>query len=110
MEGGSLFRIVEHYRRRGLATPFAVRRGGQVLCGGCRAEAPVGLLRLLALDVPRHELAPGEHLAVAALQCHACDASGTLPLTYGPRAAPEEDFVFGLLGRDGPGAAQPKFA
>ena len=94
---GNLFDIVEGYRRRGLATPFAVRSAGQVLCGACRRENPAGLVRLLALDRPAHEVAPGEHLAVAALQCTACHVQGTLPLTYGPCALAEEDAVFGIL-------------
>lgn len=96
---GSLFDIVERYRRRGLASPFAVRASGHVLCGGCRRENPAGLVRLLALDRPEHEVAPGERLAVAALQCTSCDARGTLPLTYGPCAAVEEDAVYHILER-----------
>ncbi|MEK6975971.1 MAG: hypothetical protein AABY18_06485 [Candidatus Thermoplasmatota archaeon] len=93
----TLFDIVEAYRRRGLATPFAVRPAGHVLCGSCRRENPAGLVRLLALDRPAHEVAPGERLAVAALQCTSCDVRGTLPLTYGPCAAPDEDLVFALF-------------
>ncbi len=94
---GNLFDIVERYRRSGLATPFAVRTPGHVLCGACRRESPAGLLRLLALDRPAHDVAPGEHLAVAALQCVSCDMRGTLPLTYGPCAAADEDMVYGIL-------------
>lgn len=99
---GTLFDIVENYRRRGLATPFAVRGAGHVLCGGCRRENPAGLVRLLALDRPDHDVGPGERLAVAALQCASCDLQGTLPLTYGPCAAAEEDAVFGILVRSAP--------
>lgn len=94
---GTLFDIVERYRRQGLATPFAVRVAGHVLCGGCRHESPASGVRLLALDRPDHDVAPGERLAVAALQCSSCDLQGTLPLTYGPCAAVEEDAVFGIL-------------
>lgn len=93
----TLFDIVERYRRRGLSTPFAVRPAGRVLCGACRREDAAGLVRVLALDRPTHEVAPGERLAVAALQCPSCDRQGTLPLTYGPCAAAEEDEVFAVL-------------
>lgn len=93
----TLFDIVEGYRRQGLATPFAVRPSGQVLCGSCRRENPAGLVRLLALDRPLHEVAPGENLAVAALQCNSCDVRGTLPLTYGPCAEAMEDQVYAVL-------------
>lgn len=102
---GNLFDIVEGYRRRGLATPFAVRSAGHVLCGACRRENPAGLVRLLALDRPAHEVAPGERLAVAALQCASCQVKGTLPLTYGPCALAEEDFVYGILERSADGLA-----
>lgn len=93
----TLFDIVERYRRHGLAAPFAVRSAGHVLCGACRRENPAGLLRLLALDRPPHEVGPGERLAVAAVQCRLCDERGTLPLTYGPCATAEEDQVYALL-------------
>ena len=104
---GTLFDIVERYRRRGLATPFAVRAAGHILCGACRRENPASLLRLLALDRPDHDVAPGEHLAVAALECAACKVQGTLPLTYGPCAAEDEDAVFGILARITPGDPAP---
>ena len=94
--GVSLFALVESYRRRGLATPFAVRPGGHVLCGACRRENPAGFLRVLALDRTA-SIAPGENLAVAALQCASCAERGTLPLTYGPRATAEDDQVFAAL-------------
>lgn len=105
-----LFDIVERYRRHGLATPFAVRAGGHVLCGACRRENPAGLLRLLALDRPAHEVAPGERLAVAALQCASCDVRGTLPLTYGPCATVEEDQVYALLALHAPAVPDASFA
>lgn len=104
---GTLFDIVERYRRGGLATPFAVRAHGQVLCGACRAENPAGLVRLLALDQPAHEVAPGERLAVAALECGNCKQRGTLPLTYGPCAAEDEDRVYALFARSLPGPGLP---
>lgn len=106
----TLFDIVERHRRRGLATPFAVRPSGQVLCGGCRRENPAGEVRLLELDRPQHEVAPGERLAVAVLQCASCNVKGTLPLTYGPCAATEEDQVYALLVRGAATGLAPSIA
>lgn len=107
---GTLFDIVERYRRRGLATPFAVRPSGHVLCGACRREDPAAQVHLLALDRPAHEVGPGERLAVAALQCTACHVQGTLPLTYGPCAAAEEDQVYAVLARSASLGLAPGFA
>ena len=107
----TLFDIVEAYRRQGLATPFAVRPAGNVLCGACRRENPAGLVRLLALDRPPHEIAPGEHLAVAALECSSCHVRGTLPLSYGPCAEATEDQVYAVFDLAAHGLdPQPSFA
>lgn len=109
--GRTLFDIVEGYRRLGLATPFAVRPSGHVLCGACRRENPAGLVRLLALDRPSHEVAPGERLAVAALECSSCHVRGTLPLTYGPCAESTEDQVYTVFDHAASGLdPQPSFA
>lgn len=95
--GGTLFAIVERYRSLGVTVPFAVRPDGRVMCGACRNAAEARGVRVLALEQPPHEVAPGERLAVAALQCSACDVQGILPLTYGPCALPDEDTVFAQL-------------
>ena len=57
-----------------------------------------------AVDVPMHSLRrvegasdPADMAALVALSCPSCGERGTLVLTYGPAASPEEGDVLGAL-------------
>lgn len=84
---------LEGYVRAGFAGQFGARAGGLVRCFSCNAETPAGRVPLCALHRLEGASDPADEVAVAALRCPACGAKGTVALTYGPGATPEDAVV-----------------
>jgi hypothetical protein len=88
--------VVRRYERHGFPSRFAARPGGNVHCQACERDHPalwVGLLALHRLEV----LASADDVAVAAVECPACEERGTLALGLGASAPVEDRLVLSLL-------------
>jgi len=93
----SLADVVRRYESHGFPSQFAARPGGNVRCLACHRDHPARWVSLLALHRLEGDSDPGEEVAVAALQCPACEERGTLALAYGPSAPIEDRLVLELL-------------
>ena len=96
-DGCMIAEALEHLEAEGYRGQFSARAGGMVMCLTCRRETP-------ARDVPLAQLLrtegvsdPDDETAIAALTCPRCGTRGTVGLTYGPEAPPDDAEVLGLL-------------
>lgn len=93
----SLAEVVRHYEGHGFPSQFAARPGGNVRCLSCRRDHPAAWVRLLAMHRLEGESGPQREVAVAAVECPACEERGTLALSCGPAASVEDRLVVALL-------------
>ena len=91
-----LSEVVRRYGRHGFPERFAARPGGNVHCEACERDNPALWVRLLALHRLEGDGPKGE-VAVAAVECPACEERGTLALSFGPFASVEDRLVLSLL-------------
>ena len=96
----TLVDVVARYEAKGFKGQFSSRPGGRVLCATCRKESEAGTVSLVALHRLEGVSDPGEEMAVVALECPKCQAKGTLALTFGPGASPEDGVVLQQLPDD----------
>jgi hypothetical protein len=89
--------VVHRYERHGFPSRFAVRPGGNVRCLACRRDHPARWVPLLALHRLEGDSEPGDEVAVAAVECPACEERGTLALAFGSAAPVEDKLVLSLL-------------
>jgi hypothetical protein len=94
----SILEVIAAFEQHGFTGQFAVRDGGSIECFTCHhlfdaASAEVHEFRRLegASD-------PDDELAIAAIRCPQCQASGTLVLNYGPSASAADQLVYQELG------------
>ncbi len=99
----SLSEAVHRYERHGFPSQFAARPGGSVRCLACRRDHPARWVPLLALHRLQGGTAARPGLALAALECPACEERGTLALAVGTLAPIEDKLVLSMLG-DGQGS------
>ena len=93
----SLSEVVHRYERHGFPSQFAARPGGNVRCLACHRDHPARWVPLLALHRLEGDSEPGDEVAVAAVECPACDERGTLALAFGSAAPIEDELVLQLL-------------
>lgn len=93
----SLADVVRNYERHGFPSQFAARPGGNVRCLSCRRDHPARWVKLLALHRLEGESDPDEEVAIAALECPACEERGTLALSFGPAGSIEDRLVLSLV-------------
>ena len=93
----TLSALVDDYEQAGFTGQFEVESATAVRCATCGAVSE-------AADVPMHSLRrvegasdPADMAALVALSCPSCGSRGTLVLTYGAAASPEEGDVLGAL-------------
>jgi len=103
----SLGEILAMYEGDGFTAQFGTRPGGRIICFGCQFEAPAEEFELVSLSRTEGASDPDDMLAVAALRCAQCKASGTLILSYGPEATEDDVAVLQRLeavdkGRENP--------
>jgi hypothetical protein len=85
------------YEGDGFTAQFGARPGGQIICFSCHFEAPAEEFELVSLSRTEGASDPDDMLAVAALRCAQCEASGTLILNYGPEATEDDVAVLQRL-------------
>jgi hypothetical protein len=88
--------------RGGFTGEFRVLEHGRLQCLTCRDEIAGDEVSMRSLRRLEGASDPADMLAVAALVCPRCGASGTLVLNYGPDASLEESTLLLELKDDRP--------
>jgi hypothetical protein len=86
----SLGEILAMYEADGFTEQLGVRPGGRIICFSCHFEAAAEEFELVSLSRTEGASDPDDMLAIAALRCAQCKASGTLVMNYGPEATEED--------------------
>ena len=86
----SLGEVLAMYERDGFTAQFGTRPGGRIVCFSCHFEGPAEEFELVSLSRTEGASDPDDMLAIAALRCTQCKASGTLVLNYGPEASEDD--------------------
>lgn len=89
--------VIARYEALGFKGQFGSRAGGKVACFTCRKEHNAGDVKVHALHRLEGTSDPADEMTVAALVCPACDAKGTLSLSYGATASAEDRLVLKRL-------------
>jgi hypothetical protein len=93
----SLSEVVRRYGRHGFPSRFAARPGGNVRCLSCERDHPAAWVGLLALHHLQRPIDHSGEVAIAAVECPACEERGTLAMPVGPSAPVEARLVLSLL-------------
>lgn len=97
MAESSMVEVLAAYERKGYTGQFGADEDGCVECHGCGAVEPAAQTPLLALHRFEGNSDPSDSAVVAALECVACGAHGTIALSYGPEASAEDAAVLAEL-------------
>ena len=93
----TLSEILESFELEGYRGQMAARAAGQVLCVSCHMESDAAEMQVDDLRRIEGVSDPADMMAVAALVCPLCNSQGTLVLSYGPEASPDDAEVLALL-------------
>lgn len=101
----SIVEVLANDERRGFVGQFSCRPDGVVRCHACKSDEPAVQAPVLAMHRLEGASDPSDQAIVAALECPACGALGTVVLSYGPEASAEDSAVLQQLldDRDPPG-------
>ena len=104
--------VLNGYSEAGFTSTFAAQDGCVVRCDSCGSELDPSRLHMRSLRRMEGASDPADMMAVVALECGVCGASGTMVLGYGPTASDVDSDVLRALqdGRadgDLPGHAPP---
>ena len=94
----SLAELIGTFESEGYRGQMAVREDGNILCLGCHQESHASEFQIDGLERMEGASDPDDMLAVMALVCPVCSTHGTLVVSYGPEAGPEDVEVLALLG------------
>ncbi len=97
MSETSMTESLQTYERDGYDGQFAARPAGMVHCFGCGADEPAAQVPVEAMHRFEGTSDPDAQAILAALECPACGALGTLALSYGPEASAEDAGVLAEL-------------
>jgi hypothetical protein len=75
---------------QGFTGSFRVRPGARVVCDRCHHAHAAEDLEIVDFRRLEGQSDPADMAAVIALRCRGCGQRGTLVLTYGPQASPED--------------------
>jgi len=89
--------VLEGYAEAGFISSFAAQDGAVVRCDTCGSELDPSRIHMRSLRRLEGASDPDDMLAVVALECGVCRASGTMVLRYGPAAADTDGDVLGAL-------------
>ncbi len=89
--------VLDMYESRGATAQFSARSGAVIHCHDCGADEPAEQAPLVALHRFEGSSDPDDQAALAALECPACGAWGTIVLSYGPGSSPDDASVLGAL-------------
>lgn len=89
----TLVDVLSEYEAKGFTGQLRAREGGVVECGACGGECDAGDLKVHSYQRLEGASDPADMMLVVAATCPACGEQGTLVLTYGPMAPPEDTEV-----------------
>ena len=93
----TLTEVLDGYAEAGFTTSFAAQDGGAVRCDACGSDLDPERLDMCSLRRLEGASDPDDMLAVVALRCDVCRASGTMVLGYGPAASDVDGDVLRAL-------------
>jgi hypothetical protein len=104
--------VLSGYADAGFTSTFAAQDGSVVRCDSCGSELDPSRIHMRSLRRLEGASDPADMMAVVAMECGVCGASGTMVLGYGPAASDEDSDVLRALQdrrKDGdlPGDAPP---
>lgn len=92
----TLTHVVHGYREAGFTGDFWAEETG-VRCGSCQSVLEAGRLNIHSLRRLEGASDPDDMMAVVALQCGVCDATGAMVLGYGPAGSDVDSDVMRML-------------
>jgi hypothetical protein len=93
----TIVEILAKFEAEGYTDQMGARPGGKIMCFKCHMEMDASSFILRDLQRTEGESDPSDMAAVAAIECSACGARGTIVMAYGPEAPPEDDEVLAAL-------------
>ena len=93
----TLAALVDDYERAGFTGQFEVESGAAVRCATCEVVSEASEVPMYSLRRVEGASDPADMAALVALSCPSCGAQGTLVLTYGSAASPDEGDVLGAF-------------
>ncbi|MFA5945106.1 MAG: hypothetical protein WC876_11650 [Candidatus Thermoplasmatota archaeon] len=93
----SLVEVLRRYEQHGFPSQFATRPGGNVRCLSCQRDHPARWVGLLAMHRLERRSSPDNEMAIAAVECPACEERGTLALFFGNSAPVADRLLLSLL-------------
>lgn len=79
------------YEQRGYSSQFGAREGGDIKCFQCGTLSDPDTFEMHSMRRIEGVSDPADESLVAALVCPNCSAHGTLTVSYGPMASPEDN-------------------
>ena len=102
--------VLEGYADAGFESSFGAQEGGTVRCDSCGAELDPSALSIRSVRRLEGASDPDDMLAVVALECSVCSASGTMVLGYGPASSDIDNDVLRALPQQRDGGELPAHA
>lgn len=93
----SIVTVTQSLRVGGFTGEFAARPRGWIVCRTCGQESDAARFSVHHLRRLEGASDPDEMMVIAAIRCPRCGTRGTLTMTYGPMATPEDSDVLGRL-------------
>jgi hypothetical protein len=81
----------------GFHEEFRVKPGGIVLCGVCGFHSPAREVEIMEMRRVEGQSDPADMAVIVGLRCRGCAHEGTLVLTYGAMASPDDADVLQQL-------------
>jgi hypothetical protein len=102
----NLMEGLRQYESEGFTGQMAVAAGARVQCYSCQRLVDPREVRMIHNFRTEGSSDPGDEATIAAVECPACFARGTLVIPYGPTASADDAAVFRRL-IDGRGVVSP---
>jgi hypothetical protein len=100
--------VLDGYAEAGFTSSFAALEGAVVRCDACGSALDPNGLEMRSLRRLEGASDPDDMMAVVALQCGVCGASGTMVLGYGPAGSDvDNDVLLALQDRREEGELPP---
>ena len=93
----TLTEVLDGYVEAGFTSSFAAQDGGVVRCDACGSDLDPSRLHMESLRRLEGASDPDDMLAVVAVRCDLCSASGTMVLGYGPASSDADGDVLRAL-------------
>ena len=93
----TLTEVLAGYAEAGFTSSFAAQDDGVVRCDSCGSGLDPSRIHMRSLRRLEGASDPADMMAVVALECDVCGASGTMVLGYGPAASDVDGDVLRTL-------------